>query len=289
MRAALYARFSTELQNEDSIKDQFRVCERAAAAAGLTIVARFEDRGISGGTAERPGYQSLLAAARSGQFEIIVAEDISRLWRNRSEYGQRSAELEDLGLNLVTCVGDDTRRDGYGLVLGIKQAIAEHARREISYRTRRGLEGLALSGKSTGGRVYGYRDGKIDPLEAGTVRSIFEWAAEGWSCAGIAKRLNDEGPGWSPPIYAPAPRGGAWGRSTISAILRNPRYTGAVIWGKTEGRASAADSRHRSRRTLPQALVTRDDPTLQIVPTELFKTVRHLTAKKLAPLARARI
>jgi site-specific DNA recombinase len=149
MKAALYARFSTDKQRDASIDDQIRECERVAKSAGLEIVARFEDRSMSGGTHQRPGYQQLLSAARLHEFEIIVVEDISRLWRNRAEFGPRSAELEDLGVHCLTCVGDDTRRDGWGLVIQIKQAVAEHARREASYRTRRGLEGNAIAGKST--------------------------------------------------------------------------------------------------------------------------------------------
>lgn len=150
MRAALYARFSTESQRAESIDDQLRGCERTARELGLTVVARFTDAGISGGTAERPGYQGLLAAARRRDFDVVVAEDLSRLWRSRAEYGARSAELEDLGIHIVTAVGDDTRRDGF-MILSIKSAIAEHARKETSYRTRRALEGLALAGKPTGG------------------------------------------------------------------------------------------------------------------------------------------
>src|ERR1700722_20249858 len=95
VKAALYARFSTEKQRDASVDDQFRECERAAKSAGLEVVARFEDKGISGGTATRPGYQALRTAARSGRFDVIVTEDISRLWRNRAEFGSRSAELED--------------------------------------------------------------------------------------------------------------------------------------------------------------------------------------------------
>src|ERR1700677_4648568 len=96
--AALYARFSSDQQRDASIEDQFRQCERVAESNGLTVVARFEDRGISGGTTERPGYQMLLQAARSGFVKVIIVEDISRLWRNRAEFGARSAELEDLGV-----------------------------------------------------------------------------------------------------------------------------------------------------------------------------------------------
>ena len=118
MKAALYARYSTDKQRDASIDDQFRECERAARTAGFEVVARFEDKGMSGGTADRPGYQALLSAARRKEFSVIVAEDISRLWRNRAEFGPRSAEFyEDrLGVHCLTAVGrrHATRRLGFG-------------------------------------------------------------------------------------------------------------------------------------------------------------------------------
>jgi site-specific DNA recombinase len=123
MKAAIYARYSTDKQRDASIEDQFRECERAAASAGIEVVAHFEDKGISAGTAERPGYQALLRAARARHFNVIITEDISRLWRNRAEFGPRSAELEDLGVHWLSCVGQDARRDGWGLVVQILQAI----------------------------------------------------------------------------------------------------------------------------------------------------------------------
>ena len=85
MRAALYARFSTEKQSESSIEDQFRVCERIAEHEAFRVVARFGDRAISGGTADRPGYQAMFQAARRGECEVIVCEDSSRLWRELAE------------------------------------------------------------------------------------------------------------------------------------------------------------------------------------------------------------
>lgn len=292
MRAALYARFSTEKQRDASIEDQYRECERVAKAAGLNIVARFEDKGISGGTAQRPGYQALLAAARRHEFDIIVTEDISRLWRNRTEFGPRSAELEDLGIHCLTAVGDDTRRDSWGLVLQIKQAMAEHARREASYRTRRGLEGNALAGKPTGGRAYGYipaRDSasgqiQIDAAEAVVVRRIFELYADGWSPRSIAGRLNEEG------IPSPGARwarverrsDAKWLASAIhgdpnrgTGILNNRRYIGVIAWGRSEWKRSAADSKKRRHRMLAVGSAhERVDESLRIVSQELWDRVK---------------
>ena len=87
LRAALYARYSTDKRRVESLDDQYHVCEQVAKREGFTVVARFGDREISGGTADRPGYQSMLDAARQRQFDVIIVEDISRLWRNRAGHG----------------------------------------------------------------------------------------------------------------------------------------------------------------------------------------------------------
>src|ERR1017187_7744634 len=298
VRAALYARFSTDKQRDASIDDQVRVCERVARAAGLEGVARFEDKSMSGGPAQRPGYQALLSAARAHQFDIIVCEDISRLWRNRAEFGPRSAELEDLGVHCLTCVGDDTRRDGWGLVIQIKQAVAEHARREASYRTRRGLEGNAINGKPTGGRAYGYipaRDSasgqlEIEETEAAIVRRIFELYADGTCPRGIAATLHAEGipsPGarWNRTVRR---RDRKWLASAIhgdvnrgTGILNNRRYAGIVLWGRSEWKRSAADSNKRRHRMLAIGSANENsDERLRIVPQPLWDRVKARQAQR---------
>ncbi len=199
MRAALYARFSTEKQSEESVEDQFRVCERICEREGFDIVARFSDAAISGGTTQRPEYQQLLAAARRSEFAVIVAEDSSRLWRELSEQWRALKELQDLGIAVVGH-GLDTRREESKILLAVSGAMAEAYRDEIARRTRRGLEGRALAGKSTGGRAYGYvaaRDStsgqiEVEPTEAAIVRRIFELYADGVSPRGIASTLNAE-------------------------------------------------------------------------------------------------
>jgi DNA invertase Pin-like site-specific DNA recombinase len=173
------------------------------------------------------------------------------VWRNRAEFGSRSTEFEDLGIHLVTAVGDDTRRDGW-MVITIKLALAEQQRREISYRTRRGMEGLALAGLSTGGRCLGYRSGKVCDEEAVTVVRIFTLRAAGLSLGGIAR---DTG----------------LSRSTVQGVLANRRYTGAVVWGERESHGGARDSRLKKRRTRSGGpLVTRQDEAQRIISDELF-------------------
>ncbi len=238
----------------------------------------------------------MLDAARHRQFDIIVAEDISRLWRNRAEFGPRSAELEDLKVNMVTAVGDDTRRDGWGLTVQIKLAMAEHARREASYRTRRGLDGLARAKKSTGGRAFGYiaaKDSATGQIEihrehADTVLRIFEMYAQGMAPRRIANTLNEERVPSPGATWNRTDRGengkrqdGKWVSSCIhgdptngTGILNNVRYLGRITWGRTQWQRSAANSDIRLQRTPEQPAIEYTDERLRIVPDALWERVK---------------
>gem|GEM_PF-4479058 len=48
LRAALYARFSTDLQRDASIEDQLRSCRAFATKQGIEVVEVYSDRAISG-------------------------------------------------------------------------------------------------------------------------------------------------------------------------------------------------------------------------------------------------
>jgi DNA invertase Pin-like site-specific DNA recombinase len=82
---ALYARYSSENEKESSIVDQFRNCEQRATHEGWTITARYEDNAISGATTDRPGYQQMLADAKTKQFDVLLINDFSRLSRDMDE------------------------------------------------------------------------------------------------------------------------------------------------------------------------------------------------------------
>jgi DNA invertase Pin-like site-specific DNA recombinase len=85
MRAAIYARYSTELQSAASVDDQVRICKELVIREGWEFVQIFQDPALSGATTLRPGYQALLAGARDGRFDIVVAEALDRLSRDQED------------------------------------------------------------------------------------------------------------------------------------------------------------------------------------------------------------
>ena len=66
MRVSIYARYSSDLQSAASIEDQIVVCTQRVVREGWALVDTFSDRGLSGASHLRPGYQALLEGARVG-------------------------------------------------------------------------------------------------------------------------------------------------------------------------------------------------------------------------------
>ena len=290
MKAAIYARYSTDKQSENSIEDQIRECKKLAERNEFDVVAVFSDKAMSGGTADRPDYQNMLVAARAGQFDVIVAEDTSRLWRNLAEQSPRLAELQDLGIHVVTH-DLDTRQESASILGAVTGAMSEHYRKEIGRRTRRGLEGLARNHKPTGGRAYGYiaaadspsGDREINPEQAEVIKRIFELYAGGMSPRAVATELNRDGiasPGasWNRTVR----RRGGWMMSAIAGdhtrgigILNNELYIGRVIWNRIQWIRSAADSSKRRCVQNPKSeWIVHEDERLRIVPQALWERVK---------------
>ena len=84
MRAAIYARYSSDLQQETSIDDQLAVARRFAADHGWRVLKDhvYSDSAVSGASINgRAGIQSLLAAVaqRPKPFDVVLVDDSSRV------------------------------------------------------------------------------------------------------------------------------------------------------------------------------------------------------------------
>src|SRR5205809_4444533 len=102
MRAALYARYSTDLQREASIEDQVRVCRQRIEQEGWQLAATYSDAASSGASRLRPGYQKLLEDARAGEFDVVVSEALDRLSRDQEDVAALYKHLSFAGVKLVT-------------------------------------------------------------------------------------------------------------------------------------------------------------------------------------------
>ena len=163
IRAAIYARFSSDRQNDRSVDDQIASCRELCARESFTVVLTFCDREISGAsTVNRPGFQDLMRAAEALRFDVIVAEDVDRISRDQGDWHTVRKRLDVLGIAIHTASGKVGKLDG-----ALRALMGEMFLENLVVHTRRGLESVIRDGRHAGGRAYGYRAiaGKPGELE----------------------------------------------------------------------------------------------------------------------------
>jgi DNA invertase Pin-like site-specific DNA recombinase len=100
-RAAIYARFSTDLQNERSIEDQVVLCRSYAAREDMEVVEVYDDRARSGGSIMgRDGLLRLMDRARDRVFDVIIVEALDRLSRDMEDLAGIHKRLSFLGIEI---------------------------------------------------------------------------------------------------------------------------------------------------------------------------------------------
>ncbi|MCA2356759.1 recombinase family protein [Mycobacterium intracellulare] len=227
-RAAVYLRISLDHTGEGlAVARQREQCQQIIEQRGWTAVAEFVDNSISASDARknRPGYDALVKAYETGQFDALVTYDLDRLTRQPRQLEDWVEAAEGKGLALVTANGEaDLTTDAGRLFARIKMAVA---RSEVERKSARqkvaAMQRADLGRPPLGVRLTGYTPkGETVPDEAELVRRIFKMFDSGESLRSIARTLTNEG--------VTARSGKPWNPSSIRETLTNPRYAGRAIY-----------------------------------------------------------
>jgi site-specific DNA recombinase len=295
MRVAIYARYSSENQREASIEDQIRICKERIAAEGWNLVHVFQDRALSGATSLRPGYQALLAGARNGNFDIVLAEALDRLSRDQEDVAALYKRMRFAGVRIITLAEGEISE----LHVGLKGTMNALFLKDLADKVRRGLEGRVLQGRSGGGVPFGYRvvrklgekgelvrgEREIDSEQARVIVRIFESFAAGMSPRTIARELNAD--------RIPGPFGREWSDTTIRGhasrgcgILRNEVYVGRLVWNKQRFLKDPVTGRRVTRINPDIERVVVQVPEWRIVPQPLWDQAQaRMRALAMSPAA----
>ncbi|MCL2724824.1 MAG: recombinase family protein [Polyangiaceae bacterium] len=293
LRIALYARYSSDHQRETSLEDQARRAEQLVTSRGGRIdpTLRFMDAARSGATIHRPEFQRLMNAVEDGHVDMVVAEDVSRLSRDLGDAAHILKRIRHHGAMLVSIAdgGVDFANEESFTLFGMKAIISQVYLTDLRYKTKRGLEGRMLAGKSTGGRLFGYRTEVekgpsgdvigarivVEPEEAKIVRRIFEMSGSGHSLLSIARALNVEGA----PVLRPSKknRKKGWVASTVRAILHNETYVGKRSYMKREWFRDQ-DTGKRRYKLRTNGVMMQEQPELRIIDDDLWKAVQSRLA-----------
>ena len=246
-KAVIYIRQSSPhqvLTNQESLRLQYALRQRALELgwheADIEVIDA--DLGLSGAAAEhRAGFKDLIARVTLGEVGLILSSEVTRLARNCSDWyplldlcGYRQCLIADRD-----GVYDPVSANGR-LLLGLKGTISE-------------MELHTLRGRLTAGLINKAERGELAlALPVGLVRDpsgvvtkdpdrevqarialVFATFLEKRSAAQVLRVLNARSLGlprrdrfgdlsWTPPRV-----------SAILAMLKNPAYAGAFVYGRT--------------------------------------------------------
>lgn len=235
--AIVYTRVSTEEQARDglSLATQLAECRRYAVGRGWLLGAEYRDV-LPGSRDDRPGYQAMLAAARTlraqGHPLAVVVAALDRIGRRLVERVRCREELAALGVAMHSVREGGEIND---LVANVLAAVAEEETRRHGERARAVFAFVGANGWSVGGLcAWGYRRRTAtaaeralgaprsvlepDPEAAPYVRELFERAAAGEPMQRLAL--------WAARLPEAARAGRRLAQPHLIEAVRRPVYAG---------------------------------------------------------------
>lgn len=282
LRVLIYARYSTSEQRRRSIKAQVEYCKKFLAELGIVNV-KFEvlyDRALSGELRSRPGINRVWAGIKARRWDVILAEDCSRFYRDDVACVDLVRLAVDMDIRTF-CVNDmvDTAEPDWEERL--KEAARHHAsyNRYCSPRIKRAHEELWDIGAAIGLLKTGYlressgdaddedapKFDKVDPKWAPIIKEAYERIAGGeppWSVApwltqaGLPKASNC--------------KTNVWTDHNVIALIQRTDYRGFQTHRDHFSKKEYSTGKHKPKPNDADEVLTRQLERLRIVDDALW-------------------
>lgn len=236
-RVAAYCRVSTDSEDQlNSYKSQVQYYTSLIKKKSDWIFAGiYADEAITGTqVTKREDFQRLINDCVNGEIDMVITKSISRFARNTLDtlkYVRLLKEqniavfFEDEKINTLTMDGE--------LLLVVLSSVAQQEVENISANVKKGLKMKMQRGELVGfqgclGYDYNKEDKSItiNEEEAEIVRYIFNRYIEGAGGMVISRELRNLG-------YKTKRGGTSWPETTIIGIIKNEKYKGDILMGKT--------------------------------------------------------
>ncbi len=221
-------------------------------------VLEFVDDGYSGTSFNRPGIQKLLELCKQGKVNCIFIKDFSRWGRDYITVCDYLEQIFPFLQIRVVSVNDNydsekTESTAGNIEVGFTNLMHDIYSKDLSRKQVLAKRQLFESGKFCSSYpFYGYLKSPtqkyhlvIEPGAAAVIKKIFRWYSQGQSTKNIAKKLNKANEmsplmwlvkfcGFKSRFKDGDTKGTRWTSSCVMRILKDERYTGKCIYGKTK-------------------------------------------------------
>lgn len=237
IRVAAYCRVSTDgdeqLGSFASQKTYYE--EKIRSNTQWVLAGIFADEAITGTKVDkRDEFQEMIQKCINGEIDMILTKSISRFSRNTQDTIKYVRMLRDKHIAVLFEKENINTLDMQGeLLLTIMSSLAQQEVESLSSNVKMGLKMKMKRGELVGfNGCYGYDYHKEDKTitvnekEAEVVRFMYDMYLQGYGTSTIAKRLVELG--------IKNKRGEvSWHTHGVMGIIKNEKYKGDVILGKT--------------------------------------------------------
>lgn len=142
--AVIYARYSRDRQNEQSIDGQIRVCKEFAERNGIKIVAVYYDKAMSGTNDNRDDFQRMLKDSDKKEWDLVLVYKLDRFSRNKYEMAIHRKHLKDNGVKIVSAMENIPDSPEGILLESLLEGMNQYYSEELSQKTKRGMNETRL-------------------------------------------------------------------------------------------------------------------------------------------------
>lgn len=270
--AAVYARYSSDRQNDKSNEDQIAEAKKYCEQNGLRIVKIYQDKEIDGWTDEtkRPGLNDLLKDLENSEFEYLIVWKLNRIARDSLIQKQVKRKIRGSGVEIVSISQQlpKERRDRM-LIETFTEFQDEDYSWSLAEDSMRGMIAAVRRGEFAGKDApFGYKAfynerGKriivIDEKTGPVAREIFERFSKGETAANIARWLNRSG--------HRSTHNNPFTSDSVYRILKNEFYKGVLVFNNST-------FRKRGKMNPYFEVLRVDHPDLILVSPEVWEAVQ---------------
>lgn len=226
LRVALYMRYSSNKQTEQSIEGQRRECMAFANRSGLVIVKEYIDRATSAykDTEKRTSFLTMIKDASQHMFDAVLVWKLDRFSRNEYDFARYSYALKQAGVKIISATEPlDDANPAMIITRKMLEGFAEYYSMDLSQKAKRGMYESAtkkqvLGGPPPLGLMSVNKKYVPDPNTAPIVKMMFEDYASGMTLMEVAKKLSRLG--------IKTIKGNDFNQMAVQRVLRNEKYIG---------------------------------------------------------------
>ncbi len=267
INGVIYARFSSDMQREESIDAQVRACNEYASKHNINIIKVYSDEAKSAKNDKRPQFQKMMSSIEDTGAEIVLVHKSNRFARNMRDHLNYEYKLQEMGISLVSVSENFGEGKAAFLTKGINQLFSQYFLLDLAEEVKKGLRENALKALFNGGNPpYGYdivdQHYVINENEAMWVRKLFKA-----SLANEIKSVLDE----MERMGVKTKRGNIMKYSTVYDMLRNEKYIGVYVFSLDGTRTRHADT---------SECIRIEDAIPPIIDKELFDLVQKMRGRR---------